>query len=198
MEGDPSMESEEDEPALKPPPGPAAPATEHPASPPQQNPPTDKGARAEQQRGSQPLRTAKHPVGEKPIEQPTQTSSSSTMRPLKPLRHFDEHKIFQKWYRNRETSVLREALQILGIKDNFEGYVEVVHAAADLIYAAQINENHYNYRLQQQYDRYCKDNPNGPRLTIEKFDDYLFRWAKKVWPCAIDIVFRRIASSPKA
>ena len=210
VEGDSSMESEsgsdsdsgsdsseEDEPVLESLSGPAAPAVESPASPSRENLSNDKGARVDQQRGSQSPKTAKPPVGEKPIEQPTQTSSSSTMRPLKSLRHFNEQEIFPKWYRNRETSVLREALQILGIKDNFEGYVEVVHAAADLIYAAQINENHYNYRLQQQYDRYCKDNPNGPRLTIEKFDDYLFRWAKKVWPCALDIVFRRIASSPK-
>ena len=207
-EGDSSMESEsgsdsdsgsdsseEDESDLESLSRPAAPAIESPDSPSRENLSIDKGARVEQQQGSQPPRTAKPPVGEKPIEQPTQTSSSSTMRPLKSLRNFDEQEIFQKWYRNRETSVLSEALQILGIKDNFKGYVEVVHAAADLIHAAQINENHYNYRLQQQYDRYCKDNPNGPRLTIEKFDDYLFRWAKKVWPCAIDIVFRRITSS---
>ena len=121
------------------------------------------------QKSSQPPRTAKPPVGEKPIEQPTQTSSSSTMRPLKSLRNFDEQEIFQKWYRNRETSVLSEALQVLGIKDNFEGYVEVVHAAAELIHAAQINENHYNYRLQKQYDRYCKDNPFSISLDLYSF-----------------------------
>ena len=126
-EGDSSMESEsgsdsnsgsdsseEDEPVLESLSGPAAPAMECPDSPSQENLSTEKGARVEQQQGSQPPRTATPPVGEKPIEQPTQTNSLSPMRPLKSLRNFDEQEIFQKWYRNRETSVLSEALQILG------------------------------------------------------------------------------------
>ena len=119
------------------------------------------------------------------------------MRSLKSLIDFDETEIFPKWYRKRETSVLTEALKNLGIKTNFNGFVEVVHSAADLIYAARYGKNHYNYRLKNQYERYCKDNPNGPRLSIEKFDDYLYKWAKKVWPCAIDIVYKRVTTLPE-
>ena len=116
---------------------------------------------------------------------------------MKSLWDFDEEEIFPKWYRDHETSVLREALKTLGIKNNFEGFVEVVHAAADLIHASHYGERHYKYKLQQQYELYCIDNPNGPKITVEKFDDYLYRWAKKVWPCALDIIFKRVASSPK-
>ena len=87
---------------------------------------------------------------------------SKNTRTLKSLIDFDEKEIFPKWCRNRETSVLREALKTLGIKNNFEGFVEVVHAVADLIHASQYGEPHYKYRLQQQYERYCTDNPNRP------------------------------------
>ena len=118
------------------------------------------------------------------------------MRTLKSLFDFDEEEIFPKWYRKRETSVLTEALKVLGIKTNFNGFVEVVHAAADLIHAAGCGESHYKFRLKNQYERYCRDNPNGPRLSIEKFDDYLYRWAKKVWPRALEIVFDRVAHPP--
>ena len=116
---------------------------------------------------------------------------------MKSLRDFNEQEIFPKWYRDRDTSVLREALKTLGIKNNFESFVEVAHAAADLIHASQFSEHHFKNRLKQQDERYCTDNLNGPKLTVAKFDDYLYRWAMKVWPCALDIIFKRVASSPK-
>ena len=99
--------------------------------------------------------------------------------------------------KKKETSVLREALKTLGIKNNPEGFVEVVHAAADPIHASQFAEIHSKNRLQKQHERYCTDNPNGPKLTVAKFDDYLYRWAMKVQPVALDIVFKRTAFSPE-
>ena len=66
---DPGSDSpEEDEPAPESLSGPAAPAIESPDPPSRENLPIDKGARFEQQRGSQPPRTAKPPVGENSIE----------------------------------------------------------------------------------------------------------------------------------
>ena len=85
----------------------------------------------------------------------------------------------------------------LGIKNNFEGFLEIVNAAADLIHASQFGEIHFKNRLQKQYERYCTDNPNGPKSTAAKFDDHLYRWAMKAWPCYLDIIYRRIASSQK-
>ena len=139
------------------------------------------------QGGSQKPRTVTPSEGDSTIKKHTPISSSKpenqiskNTRTLKSLRDFQEHRIFPKWYRDRETSVLKEALKTLGIKNNFEGFVEVVHAAADLIQASQFGENHFNHRLRKQYERYCTDNPNGPKLTVAKFDDYLYRWAMKV------------------
>ena len=99
--------------------------------------------------------------------------------------------------KKKKTSVLREALKTRGIKNNPEGFVEAVNAAADLIHTSQFGEIHFKNRLQKQYERYCTDNPNGPKLTAAKFDDHLYRWAMKVWPCYLDIIYRRIASSQK-
>ena len=47
----------------------------------------------------------------------------------------------------------------------------------------------FNHRLRFHHKQYCRDNPNGPKLTLEKIDDYLYRWAMKVWPHAFDIIF---------
>ena len=193
--GSSSESSDENEPGLGSLAGPVAPLEGSPDLPSRENLSVVQGAQANQQQGSQKQRTDTPSEGEKTTTKPTQMSIN--MRTLKSLIDFDEQEIFPKWYRNRETSVLREALKTLGIKSNFEGFVEVVHAAADLIYASRFGESHYKYRLQKHYDRYCTDNPNGPRLTIEKFDDYLYRWAKKVWPCALDIVFKRVAYPPE-
>ena len=34
--------------------------------------------------------------------------------------------------------------------------------------------------------QYCKDNPNETQPTLEKLDDYLYRWVMKVWPRALN------------
>ena len=33
-----------------------------------------------------------------------------------------------------------------------------------------------------------KDIPNGPKPTFKQFDDYLYRWAEKVWHCTLDVI----------
>ena len=188
--GSTSESDDEDEPDLEPSARPNVPSEDSPDLPSRENLPVIQGAWADQGQGSQKQRADTPSEGEKTITKPTQ------MRTLKSLFDFDEEEIFPKWYRKRETSVLTEALKVLGIKTNFNGFVEVVHAAADLIHAARCGESHYKYRLKNQYERYCRDNPNEPRLSIEKFDDYLYRWAKKVWPRALEIVFDRVAHPP--
>ena len=111
---------------------------------------------------------------------------------MKSFRDFPLPEIFPKWCCDNSSSVFRQALTDFGIKNNIDGFVEVVHAAAGLIHDLELGENHFNYRLQNQYKRYCNDNPDGPKLiTIEKFDDYLYRWAMKVWPRDFDIIHER-------
>ena len=43
------------------------------------------------------------------------------------------------------------------------------------------NLNHFYYE-------YMKDIPNGPKPTLEQFDDSFYRWAEKVWSRALDII----------
>ena len=150
------------------------------------------------EQGSQKPGTVTPSKGDQTIKKPTPTSSAKTekqvpknKRTLKSLRDFPLPDIFPKWYRDNSTSIFRQALTDFGIKNNIDGFVEVVHAAAELIHDSQFGENRFNYRLQKQYKRYCTNHPNGPKLKIEQFDDYLYRWAMKVWPCALDIVYMR-------
>ena len=149
--GSTSESDDEDEPDLEPSARPNVPSEDSPDLPSRENLPVIQGARADQGQGSQKQRADTPSEGEKTITKPTQVTEPTQMRTLKSLFDFDEEEIFPKWYRKRETSVLTEALKVLGIKTNFNGFVEVVHAAADLIHAARCGESHY------------ADNPNGPR-----------------------------------
>ena len=116
---------------------------------------------------------------------------SKKKRTLKSLRDFPLPEIFPKWYRDSSSSIFRQALTEFGIKNNIDGFAVVVHAAADLIHDLDLGEDHFVKNLSKQFNRYCKDNPEGPEITIEKFDDYLYRWAMKVWPCAFGIIHER-------
>ena len=74
-------------------------------------------------------------------------------------------------------------------KNSIDGFVKTLYAAAEMIRHLNLDENDFKYRLLHYYQQYCNDNPNGPKLLIEKFDDYLYRWAMKVWPRAFDIIY---------
>ena len=202
--GSSSKSCDENEPGLDSSAGPVTPLEGSPDLPSRESLSVVQRAQANQLQCSQKLRTVTPSEEDSTIMKHTPISSSkpenqvsNNTRTLKSLRDFEEQEIFPKWYRDRVTSVLKEALKTLGIKSNFEGFAEVPHTTADLTQASQYGENHFKYRLPKQYERYCTDNPNGPKLTVAKFDDYLYRWAMKVWPCALDIIFKRIASSPK-
>ena len=42
--------------------------------------------------------------------------------------------------------------------------------------------------LSHFYYEYMKHIPNGPKPTLQQFDDYLYRWAEKVWRRALDVI----------
>ena len=107
---------------------------------------------------------------------------------FKSLRDFPLQEIFPKWYRDSKTSIFRQALTEFGIKNNIDGFVKLLHNAANLIHNLDLGEDHLIYTLSYHCKEYCKDNPGGPEITIEKYDDYLYRWAMKVWPRAFDII----------
>ena len=121
----------------------------------------------------------------------TEKQAPKKKRTLKSLRDFPLPEIFPKWYRDLETSIFRQALTEFGIKNNIDGFAIVIHTAADLIHNLDLGEDHFIYNLSYHFKRYCQDNPGGPEITIEKLDDYLYRWAMKVWPRAFDVIHER-------
>ena len=178
--------------------GPNAPSGSSPDLPSPENLSVVQEAKFNQEQGSQKPGTVTPLKGDQTIKKPTPTSSAKTekqlsknKRTLKSLPDFPLPEIFPRWYRDNSTSVFRQALTGFGIKNNIDGFVEVVHAAAGLIHDLGLGESHFKYNLSKQFKRYCNDNPEGPELSIEKFDDYLYRWAMKAWPRAFHTIHER-------
>ena len=178
--------------------GPNAPSGSSPDLPSREELSVARGAQASKEQNSQKPGTVKPSKGDQTIKKSTPTSSAKTekqvsknKRTLKSLMDFPLPQIFPKWYRDTSTSVFRQALTDFGMKNNIDGFAQVAHAAAGLIHDLDLGENHFKYNLSKQYKRYCKDNPESPELSIEKFDDYLYKWAIKVWPRAFDIILER-------
>ena len=189
-------------PRLGPPPHRRAPPT--PPTP-RENFPAAQEAQANQKQDSQkPGAASKEPETVSPSKEnqikkkatPSNTEETEKQAPkkkrtLKSLRDFPLPEFFPKWYRDLETSIFRQALTEFGIKNNIDGLVIVIHSAADLIHNLDLGEDHFIYNLSYHFKRYFQDNPGGPEITIEKFDDYLYRWAMKVCPRAFDIIHER-------
>ena len=91
-------------------------------------------------------------------------------RTLKSLRDFPYESIYYSWYRNDRTSIFRDILTKFDVKNNIDHFVKTLFTAAEIIRHLHQGSNH----LPWYYHEYCKDNPNGPRLTLEQFDDYLY------------------------
>ena len=173
--------------------------------PPRENFPAAQEAQANQKQDSQkPGAASKEPETVSPSKEnqikkkatPSNTEKTEKQAPkkkrtLKSLRDFPLPEFFPKWYRDLETSIFRQALTEFGIKNNIDGLVIVIHSAADLIHNLDLGEDHFICNLSYHFKRYFQDNPGGPEITIEKFDDYLYRWAMKVCPRAFDIIHER-------
>ena len=85
----------------------------------------------------------------------------------------------------------------LGIKGD-EGYinglVRVLSIAADVIREsreASCDRKRYYEILTQKHRNYFCDTPDDEKPAIYKFDNYLFCWALKIWPRALDIIRER-------
>ena len=107
-------------------------------------------------------------------------------RTLSSLKDFPLEPIYFKWYRYDDTSIFRDILTEFRIKNNLDRIIKLLYAAAEIIRYLDQGETLFRTRLNYFHNEYCKDNPNGPKPTLEKFDDYLYRWAVKVWPRAFD------------
>ena len=58
--------------------------------------------------------------------------------------------------------------------------MKLLFAAAEIIRNRDLGEKRFFNNLNLVYHEYIKDIPNGPKPTLEQFDDYLYRWAEKV------------------
>ena len=153
--------------------GPNAPSESSPELPSQGNLSVVEEAQVNQGQGSQKPGTVLPWTGDQTIKKPTSTDSAKTeqqvsksKRTLKSLRDFPLPEIFHKWYRDDSSSVFRKALTDFGIKNNIDGFVKILYAAAELIRNLDLGESHFNYNLTRYYKKHCNDNPNGPKLTL--------------------------------
>ena len=116
-------------------------------------------------------------------------------KPLKSLMTFPYPEIFFRWYRDGiNFSIFKEAITDLGIKGT-EKYlnclVEVLHIAADLVRENSANSydgERYLELITRKHDAFFVDTPHNERPSIAKFDNYLYSWATKIWPRALDLI----------
>ena len=116
-------------------------------------------------------------------------------KPLKSLMTFPYPEIFFRWYRDGiNFSIFKEAITDLGIKGT-EKYlnclVEVLHIAVDLVRDNQANSydgERYLERITSKHEDFFVDTPPNERRSIVKFDNYLYSWAIKVWPRALELI----------
>ena len=118
-------------------------------------------------------------------------NKSKPKKPLNSMWNFPYDPIFRRWYRD-EPNIFKVTIEDLGLKsDNIdlEQLVIPLNIAAEIRNCSPTNKNDFYSILTNQYNIYFEDTPTNQRPTIEKFDNYLYHWAKKVWPHALDIIF---------
>ena len=105
--------------------------------------------------------------------------------------NFPFNAIFRRWYRE-EHNRFRITIEDLGLKGDqvdLEQLVELLNIAADIRNYTPQNKNEFYEILTREYNRYFRNTSIDQGPTIEKFGNYLYHWAKKVWPRALDIIF---------
>ena len=79
-------------------------------------------------------------------------------------------------------------LGLKGDKAYLEHLVDILCRAANIICVPHRDDQEFKYDLSKEYKSYFKNTPMDQRPTIEVFDNYLYHWAVKVWPRALDII----------
>ena len=130
---------------------------------------------------------------EKTEEQVSQNKKPE--KPLKSLMDFPLEQIFNIWYRDKDNNIFRTVIADLGIKgdkDDIERLVKILGIAADVISEVPHGEKQFHTYLRIRYNRYFWNTPDDEKPSIEKFDNYLYCWALKIWPRALDIIRERV------
>ena len=177
-----------------------APSDDSPDLPSRENVPVIRGAQEDMKQGShrpEAVSSSKeNQTKNKP--QTMKKQGSQTKNPTKSFKSlltFPYPEIFFRWYRDgKDSSIFKKAIVDLGIKGT-EKYlnclVEVLHIAADLVRDNQANSydgERYLERITSKHEDFFVDTPPNERPSIVKFDNYLYSWAIKVWPRALELI----------
>ena len=187
--------------------GPVAPLEGSPDLPSQENLSVIRGARADQEQDSQKPGTVSSskenqtkkkstPISsEKSEEQRSQNKQPS--KPLKSLIRFPLDEIFFRSYREKGDNIFRITIADLGIKGDegyIDGLVRVLSIAGDVLRETRegaFDKKQYYKNLTIKYNGYFRNTPDAEKPSIYKFDNYLYCWALKIWPRALDIIRER-------
>ena len=66
--------------------------------------------------------------------------------------------------------------------------MKLLFVLTEIIRNRDIGLKRFLNNLNHFYYEYMEDIPNGPKPTLKQFNDYLYKWAEKVWPRALDVI----------
>ena len=113
------------------------------------------------------------------------------------LLRFPLDEIFFRWYREKSDNIFRITIADLGIKGDEEyidGLVRVLSIAGDVLRETRegaFDKKQYYKNLTIKYNGYFRNTPDAEKPSIYKFDNYLYCWALKIWPRALDTIRER-------
>ena len=198
--GSSSESGDETEPEVESKIGPDAPSESSPDLPSRENISAVQGAQVNQEQHSQNPRTASPLKGNQIEKKTTPTNSAKTekqdvkpKKPLNSLKNLPYDPIYWSWYgkRKENDNIFRKTIRDLGLKGdkvNIKQLVDILGIAADIIRELPRGKEEFYKNLHENYNSYFRNTPIDQRPTIETFDNYLYSWAMKVWPRALDII----------
>ena len=113
---------------------------------------------------------------------------------MKSLKDFPFEAICFSWYREENNNILRKTiadLDIKGDKGDIDHLVKILGIATDVIRELFRGAKEFYKNPHNKYNNYFRNTPDNEKLIIEKFDDYLYRWAFKIWPRALEIILAK-------
>ena len=143
-----------------------------------------------QEQDSQKLKTAS-PLSENQVTDTEFQVVKPKKKPLMSLKDFPYGEIPWSWY-GRENegdgNIFRTTIADIGLKGDkryLDHLVDILGRASNIIC---VPHSEFKDKLSFEYSQYFRNNPSEQKPTIEVFDNYLYHWAMKVWPRALDII----------
>ena len=152
------------------------------------------GAQVNQNQDSQKLRAIKPKISPLKGDQNVKTENQSVKpkKALKSMKDFPYDVIYWSWYgREKEgyRNIFRETIADLGVKGDkafLERLVALLGEAAEIVRNPPEDDTMFDIRIRGIRNLYFQDTPIEQKPTIEAIDNYLYCWAVKVWPRALD------------